>query len=476
MSNDRIGGKVWRPPGADVLVPCAVEVPETCRQKAKYALRMLLTPLGLEPAWLAPGDLPDNGVYYGIRTPPSRALTLDYDYDAPAFFSGGDPFDAAQVQWFEEDRERWPMLFSHEGRPDLVASTFFWLGAWQERTIRERDIHGRFLYEHSLHKILDIRLRPVVDMYRRRLARMLRAHNINVNERRWYGRPWAFCSTHDVDYLSKWRPGIYYREGVQYFLRNQRDIPFKSRVRRLGHSAKDALSTGDPFQSALTRIREEIHSRNGAATFFLKTGATAPHDVFYRLNHRFLRGEVAALRRQGFEIGLHPSYHAHTHPDYMRNELERLTSVFGEAPVSVRQHYLRYEAPLTARLQAGAGLGIDSTLGFADAAGFRNATCMPFQVYDLDADETLDLWEAPLVFMESALFNRQQYSPAEAKDETRRIIDICRRFGGVCVGLWHNTLWDEVDYPGWGRHFTETLDEASDAKLTSLRDAMTNWK
>jgi hypothetical protein len=178
------------------------------------------------------------------------------------------------------------------------------------------------------------------------------------------------------------------------------------------------------------------------------------------------------MKASGFEIGLHPSFHAHNHPDYLLAERDRVAALTEEQPASVRQHYLRWTLPTTARLQAQAGFYIDSTLGFAEHEGFRHGTCHPFQLYDPYADTPLDLWEMPLALMESTLFNRRGLDPEDARTATEALLDACRRFGGVAVGLWHNTLWDELDYPGWGQHFLDTLDYAigREALIASLRD------
>ena len=57
------------------------------------------------------------------------------------------------------------------------------------------------------------------------------------------------------------------------------------------------------------------------------------------------------------------------------------------------------------------------------------------------------------------------------------MISVCREYGGVFVGLWHNTLWDEEDFPGWGEHFVQSLSIADRERacITSLRGAVENW-
>jgi hypothetical protein len=248
-------------------------------------------------------------------------------------------------------------------------------------------------------------------------------------------------------------------------------------LRRLIGVGKDIALFRDPQRAAFERMHDEVRRRGGTATYFLKMGAHGPRDVRYDPQDRYLATRIEALEDDEFEIGLHPSYHAHTHARYLKAERDRLVRLLDTRPTSVRQHYLRYTMPRTARLQADSGFRIDTSLGFADHEGFRHGTCLPFRVYDVEANAPLGLWEMPLAVMESALFNRRHLSPEEAQIATRRVMAACQRFGGAAVMLWHNVLWDERDYPAWGDHFLDTLDAAvaSGASVCSLRAALMQW-
>ena len=91
----------------------------------------------------------------------------------------------------------------------------------------------------------------------------------------------------------------------------------------------------------------------GNTTIFLKAAAHGPNDVSYQLDQPFLRELLVDLSSDGFEIGLHPSYHAHTHVAYMRSERSVLAEITGTDPVSVRQHFLRYDPVMTPHIQEG---------------------------------------------------------------------------------------------------------------------------
>ena len=57
-----------------------------------------------------------------------------------------------------------------------------------------------------------------------------------------------------------------------------------------------------------------------------------------------------------------------------------LTLQFARRPVEgIRQHFLKYNNPLTPRIHEKAGLLYDATLGFAEQIGFRNSYAGPFQ-------------------------------------------------------------------------------------------------
>ncbi len=436
---------------------------------------MLLAPLGIDPREVPRATLTAPGLCYsasGDGLPPG-VLHLPLHDETLAYFSGRRAYDAGHVHQLVWDGDQWPVLFGTAAAPDLVASAFFWLSGWQEYTTAARDRHARFPHAASLQARLGTTTRPLVDGYREMLAARLRAHGLPTQRQRWGAHDWLLCPTHDIDYLRKWRPGMIYREGVEYFLLNYRHVSVGERVRRLGRFAADFARPGDVYRGAFARMQAEVQQRGGTATYFLKAGATSDQDVDYSLTSRYAQRKLAELKAAGFEIGLHPSYHAHTHARHLQAERDRLVAAAG-APVSVRQHYLRWEAQRTPRLQQQAGFLIDSTLGFAEHEGFRNSTCRPFQLFDIGENAPLDLWEMPLALMESALFNRRMLEGEAAWEATRHILDTCRRFGGACVMLWHNVLWDELDHLGWGAHFLRTLDyaKAEGASITSLKQAM----
>lgn len=458
-------------------VSCCVEAPEDYRLKAQYALAMLLMPLGLKPTWVGRDALTSNGIYYGPSSEhiPASALKIPLLQDTLSYFQNRTPYPVSHVLWRFWENERWPVLFGGpgEGDNDFIASSFFWLSGWQEYTVPMRDLHGRFPYEASLQAELGIGAMPCVDAYRERLGRRLQEVGIPINKRTWKGQTWAFCPTHDIDYIRKWRPGMVYREVVQYLIANHLNQSIAGRLKRFGSFLIDLIKPVDVFWASLKRIMRETHQRGGTGTYFFKTDAHGPRDVYYSVKAPRLKRVFNWLRANDFEIGLHPSYYAYNHQGYMHEEKGRLEEASGQKAISIRQHYLRYDAS-TSRIHVEEGFQIDSTLAFANQEGFRRGTCLPFKVFDIESNEELALWEMPLCMMDGTLFNYRKLDGEQALGVSIELMQWCKRFGGVCVGLWHNMLWDEMDFPGWGQHFLECMDYAVEegANISSLSSSM----
>ena len=360
-------------------LPVCIEVGQDYRPKAEYAIRMLLEPLGLGPIFKPRSELGSHGLYYGHNPAgiPSTITVLPLAQNAERYYDDFTAIDLTSVCWRKHADHNFPVLFSSETGDDLVASAFYWLSGWQEFIVQARDQHGRFPHKASLQAILEVTRLPVVDCYRTLLKVRLEGAGIKTDLRKWAGKDWAFCPTIDVDYLRHWRFGMLFREKVEYFLLNRRKVGVGERWRRLFKFIHSFFSRGDAFKIALRNMYHAIRAY-GTATIFLKAGAHGPNDVSYQLDQRFLRELLVDLSCGGFEIGLHPSYHAHAHVAYMRSERGVLTEITGTDPVSVRQHFLRYDPVITPGIQEAVGFRIDSSLGFAECSGSGTAPVCHF--------------------------------------------------------------------------------------------------
>ena len=67
-----------------------------------------------------------------------------------------------------------------------------------------------------------------------------------------------------------------------------------------------------------------------------------------------------------------------------------------------RNHYLVYDSVQSPPLLAGAGLEVDSTVGFTTSNGFRAGLSWPYYLWDSQRDVATAVLEIPLVFMDGA--------------------------------------------------------------------------
>ena len=105
---------------------------------------------------------------------------------------------------------------------------------------------------------------------------------------------------------------------------------------------------------------------------------------------------IREIDRQGWEIGLHPSWYSFDDADELKKQKEALEKTLGHDIENLRQHYLHYDIRVTPAVHAAAGFKYDSTLGFNDNVGFRFGTCYPYHLYDLKAEKQLPIMEIPL--------------------------------------------------------------------------------
>jgi len=184
-----------------------------------------------------------------------------------------------------------------------------------------------------------------------------------------------------------------------------------------------------------------------SAFYFIADHTAGRRDGTYSLDDPWIRGLMQRIHRRGHEIGLHPSYGTYQDAVQTKREFDALKRACEAEGVEQdrwggRQHYLRWQNPVTWRNWEEAGLDYDSTLGFADHVGFRCGTAHEFPVFDLEQRQSLSLRERPLVAMERTLL-ADKYMGLNANRAYGRMLklaDACRQTGGRFTVLWHNNL------------------------------------
>lgn len=316
---------------------------------------------------------------------------------------------------------------------DIFGTAFFFLSRYEEYVSSARDEHGRFSAYSSVVQKAGVVHRPVVDEY----VELLRL----AMERAFPGlvpppAKYQLLLSHDVDVPHGW-------------LGSQRFKLWRALARTLVRERSVAKAV-DAFASYMTPDRDPVfcfdwmmtaaEKHGHRASFYFLANATDPHDIAYDLRGATMGGLLRAIAARGHEIGLHGSYNSVSDMAMLGMEKSRLEDCVGAVVTGGRQHYLRFEVPTTWRAWNAAGFGYDSTVGFADLAGFRCGTAREYTVFDLELSEPMKLRERPLICMEHTLMDPayQGLDFEQAYQYAASLIDRVKRYGGNFTLLWHN--------------------------------------
>jgi hypothetical protein len=212
---------------------------------------------------------------------------------------------------------------------------------------------------------------------------------------------------------------------------------------------RDALSfigKGAPaYLEAVVETARISRERGLDSAFYWKASARTPWDSGYDPRHPHVRRVIEGLREQTFELGAHPAYGTFDNFQQLQAEVERLRQVVGPGPIGGRQHFLRWR-PSTWTLWERAGLSYDSSLGFADAMGFRAGTAVPYHPWLIDEDRESALLEIPLIVMDCTPVEYMRLGTADTLAAIAALARRCEAVGGVFTLLWHNSSVIEEPY------------------------------
>ncbi len=271
------------------------------------------------------------------------------------------------------------------------------------------------------------------------------------------GKPFALCLSHDVDLVSTSSTPRQVLRSMQNSLERPGNGGVAPQLVRLARppvrfarAARAGLSLSPSATATLERcVALELEAGVTASYFFtvLPEQHVSRYDCLYGLDDACtFRGErrrIADVIRQlsddGFDIGLHGSYHSALEPGLLAAQKSALEQATGLEIATTRQHFLHWDIHTTPRLQDEAGLAADSTLGFNRSIGFRAGTSLPYRHYDLESGSMLQLIEVPLVIQDGPLFDAValELDVELALELVHHVIDVVADAGGVATLSFH---------------------------------------
>lgn len=325
---------------------------------------------------------------------------------------------------------------------DVFAHAFFHLTRWEEIGLKHLDRFGRIdesallALQHGVHYM------PSLDMLFHRLSSTMETFlRLKVKDQ----HPYSIKVTHDVDHLrrfdtvKKWVNAI----GGDLLLRKKPWLVFKTTWEFISIQLKLRKDNYDSFDALMDRSE----SLGLKSHFYFIPSHAGEEDVRYDIRSRVAQETIHSIQKRGHTVGVHGSFASAWDKEVFKQELARLHACTPEVSEG-RMHYLRFKNPHTWQMWEEAGLQRDSSLGLSSDIGFRCGTARPYRVFDLQNRKTLSLIEEPLIVMEVALI-RKYPKAEEGLNAARQVVDMCERYGGQLVYLWHP---ENLDHPHWGQY------------------------
>ncbi len=328
---------------------------------------------------------------------------------------------------------------------DIFGLIYWMLARVEEIGRTDLDKHGRFpaTSSHALkHGYLD---HPVVDEWLHVLGQVIQRHWPGVVIKR---HAYQMQLSHDVD-----RPSRYGFASTINLLRrmvgdfSRGDLFYALAGPWVRLNTKLSLQPVDPFNT-FNWIMDQSEKHGVTSAFYFICGCTCDKlDAEYDIEHPAIRKLLRQIYNRGHEIGLHPSYNTYKDPAALKFEADQLRRICSEEGIQQdawggRMHYLRWAQPATLRAWSDAGMTYDSTLGYADHAGFRCGTCFDYAGFDATQSEILSVRVRPLILMEVSLFCDSYMRINQASDAIDIISNMkntCKLIGGNFTLLWHNS-------------------------------------
>ena len=343
---------------------------------------------------------------------------------------------------------------------DIFMSSFYFLSCWQEYVSDKKDEMGRFPFNESFLKSLDIHQIPVVNYYFDILASAIRDlpnNNIDINPI--HQKKLKIGITHDIDNCETGS----LQDGYREFLSGRWLSSVKKITQRL---IKEDIWYN--FEDLL-----KIEKKYGIKTSYFFITENMPKNGYPNADYKFHSKKIQTLlnqiREDGHEIGIHGSIGSGFDKVQLNKEIEKFPfEIFGG-----RFHYLMMRLPESFHELDESNIRYDSSLGFAESVSFRNGFCFPYQPYNNLEDKPFSFIEFPFQMMDKTLI--QDYymglAPENAIQLAKNMIDEIDQFSGYFNVIWHNNTITGFKYEKWKKVLIDIIkySKEKDSEFQSLK-------
>jgi hypothetical protein len=411
------------------------------KPEIEYAFSHLLRSLGINFALLPAHEIAESAwLYYGRNKP---RFPASFYIPESEFFDLYFQKKLPSKEWLlSVDRSMQDVRASNVLEADIVAATFFVTSGYEETIIPDRDHAGRFPANRSL-RWPGLIKRPLVDEWAQSMSKSFKFESHRINSR------FAIALSHDIDSLNKGTLEALYDRLIRH--------PDRHTLSAIWRIITEHLRRGDLYDNLHDLVKNE-KARDVRSTFYMLKKTGYSEDANYEWNEPSVLNWMRDIVAEKWEIGLHGSFFSLTDKAFLVQEKRELEQVLGHSVRGGRQHFLRFTIPDSWTTQSDAGFFYDTTLGYADAIGFRNGLARPFQPFDVQTRKRLTIWEMPLVIMDATLKQYLGLSAEKAYSQSTEILQSVRQVNGMVAVLWHNTYFTSYKYPGYAQVYWQIID------------------
>lgn len=333
---------------------------------------------------------------------------------------------------------------------DIFASIFFMLTRWEEIANKSRDRFGRFAAVDSIaykYKFLD---RPIVNEYVEMLWNMMKGLGFADKRKE---TSFEIVPTHDIDYI--WPKSYIWNSIKRVGVHILRERRVDKAMRAIGQ-----MITCTPKKN-IRWIMSCSEKANLKSRFYFmaaspnNTTADPCNDNY--LQDRVFHEIIKEIKSRGHFIGFHPSTATAADSELWKKEIGNLRQASQERIEEGRQHALMWLNPQTLEIWESCNMVLDSTLGYADCAGYRCGTGSQFALFNVLKRKVCRLRELPLIIMECSLSRYQGLNRKEIMATFKHYFEQGIKYKMPITILLHNgSLSNDADV-NWKRIYKNSI-------------------
>ena len=337
---------------------------------------------------------------------------------------------------------------------DIVFDVF-WIVTGQAEKVLPRDRHGFFDITESPSYRNQVMRDALASRISAQLEKCLEGPACPEKLPRWpLGKKASVALTHDVDYpvakrfIEPFR--LWAMDGFKGFRSGLLVLAGKKTYWNFARWMELEKSYG--FKSAFY-----FTSRKGSLVQY----ALGRPDPFYDVRDKRYRQLFSELSAEGFEVGLHASYHAYKNSQTLSREREILREASGQEVAGNRHHYWHLDPSdpeCTLLLHEMAGFKYDTSLCHDRYLGFRRGFSWPFFPLEQKQRKELKTLQIPTAWMDDHLFGHAKANPGDWLAQLSALFAVTLHQGGCFAVDVHDYCFDEEVFPGRQKIYRWLLD------------------